>query len=187
MLQSRAFQDKTTVDSELDFDSEVEVADSLKVVSQELRVQELAVNEAQAGEAERPSSRISGFYKMSLGARLDCLVERGIIDAAGANLLRDREQGLAAETANDMVENCIGLLELPLGLGLNFTINGRDYIVPMAVEEPSVIAAVSHCARLVRKSGGFSSRCDSNVMIGQVQVVGCADFEAARLDRKSVV
>lgn len=181
MLQSRTFQNKTIVDSELEFDSEVEVTELNETISQGIRVQEQAVAKVATGEDARPSSRISGFYKMSLDARLACLVERGVIDAAGAELLRDRDQGLAAETANDMVENCIGLLELPLGLGLNFLINGRDYIVPMAVEEPSVIAAVSHCARLVRKSGGFESRCDSNVMIGQVQVVGCADFEAARL------
>jgi hydroxymethylglutaryl-CoA reductase len=161
MLQLRANDDMTTFDADLELDAEAQLA------------------EAQPAE-ERPCSRISGFYRMSLDARLDCLVEKGIIEADDADLLRDRRLGLERETANKMVENCIGLLELPLGLGLNFSINGRDYVVPMAVEEPSVIAAVSHCARLVRKSGGFDSRCDSNVMIGQVQVLGCEDFEAAR-------
>ncbi len=133
-----------------------------------------------AGASERPSSRISGFYRMDLDERLDCLVERGVLQPADARLLRGPRGGLSRQTANKMVENCIGVLELPLGLGLNFTINGHDYVVPMAVEEPSVIAAVSHCAKIVRQSGGFDSHCESNVMIGQVQVVGCEDFEAAR-------
>lgn len=128
----------------------------------------------------RPSSRISGFYRMSLDQRLDCLVERGVLSAEDAHQLRTPGHGLGREIANKMVENCIGVLELPLGLGLNFLINGRDYVVPMAVEEPSVIAAVSHCALLVREGGGFESRCDSDLMIGQVQVVGCPDFVAAR-------
>ncbi|QDG52615.1 hydroxymethylglutaryl-CoA reductase, degradative [Persicimonas caeni] len=131
-------------------------------------------------EESRPSSRISGFYRMSMDERLECLLDHGIIDEEDASILRERDGGLDRETANKMVENCVGVFELPLGLGLNFTINGNDYVVPMAVEEPSVIAAVSHCAKIVRQSGGFESECKSNVMIGQVQVVGCTDFEAAQ-------
>src|SRR6056297_770384 len=98
---------------------------------------------------------------MSLDERLTCLRDEGIIDAEDARLLEERAGGLERDTANKMVENCIGVFELPLGLGLNFTINGDDYVVPMAVEEPSVIAAVSHCAKIVRSSGGFESRCES--------------------------
>jgi hydroxymethylglutaryl-CoA reductase len=128
----------------------------------------------------RPSSRISGFYRMSMPERLEYLRAHGIIDDDDVRQLSARTGGLKPATANKMVENCVGVFELPLGLGLNFTINGRDYVVPMAVEEPSVIAAVSHCAKLVRRGGGFESRCDSNIMIGQVQVVGCDDFEAAK-------
>lgn len=131
-------------------------------------------------QERRPTSRISGFYRMSMDQRLECLLEHGIIDADDVRVLRERDGGLDHETANKMVENCVGTFELPLGLGLNFMINGNDYVVPMAVEEPSVIAAVSHCAKIVRQSGGFESECTSNVMIGQVQVVGCSDFEAAK-------
>jgi hydroxymethylglutaryl-CoA reductase len=158
MLQLRTKSDMNETDPKIDSDSGVE--DS----------------EVEA----RPTSRISGFYRMSLDERLACLRDEGIIDSDDARLLAERAGGLERETANKMVENCIGVFELPLGLGLNFTINDTDYVVPMAVEEPSVIAAVSHCAKIVRKSGGFDSSCESNVMIGQIQVVGCSDFEAAK-------
>ncbi len=134
----------------------------------------------EAAKETRPTSRISGFYRMSMDERLDCLLDHGIIDAEDVEFLSVRAGGLEPHTANKMVENCIGVFELPMGLGLNFTINDRDYVVPMAVEEPSVIAAVSHCAKIVRGAGGFESTCHSNVMIGQVQVVGCEDFEAAK-------
>lgn len=129
---------------------------------------------------ERPSSRIGGFYRMSTRERVDLLVERGVIDAQDAALLRSHGGGLDAQMANQMVENAIGVLELPLGLGLNFKVNGRDYLVPMAVEEPSIIAAVSHVAKIARGSGGFEARAEGNVMIGQVQVVGCPDWDKAR-------
>lgn len=165
MLQSRVKLDISQVDIEPEEPSEVEIC-------------------AEVGtdlpQAARPNSRISGFYRMPMNERWACLAERGWIEQADIPLLRDAQAGLGLKTANKMVENCVGVLELPLGLGLNFVVNGRDYIVPMAVEEPSVIAAVSHCAKLVRASGGFESRCESNMMIGQVQVVGCADFEGAR-------
>ncbi|MGM0556932.1 MAG: hydroxymethylglutaryl-CoA reductase, degradative [Myxococcota bacterium] len=131
-------------------------------------------------ESERPSSRISGFYRMDLDERLNYLVDHGALNPQDAEYLRNQGGGLGRDTANKMVENAIGILELPLGLGLNFLINDRDYIIPMAIEEPSVIAAVSHCAKIVRNSGGFESTCDSNTMIGQIQVVGLDDFDAAK-------
>lgn len=126
------------------------------------------------------SSRISGFYRMQLGERLKELEARGVITQQDTAYLSERRGGLPLATADKMVENLIGVMELPLGLGLNFLINGRDYVVPMAIEEPSVVAAVSHIAKLTRPSGGFIASCETNVMIGQVQVIGCADFEAAR-------
>ena len=140
-------------------------------------------NRAGRGEEERrvrPTSRISGFYRMSLSERLELLMDRGVLDEQDAALLRARGAGLDAEVANQMVENAIGVLELPLGLGLNFTINGRDYLVPMAVEEPSIIAAVSHVAKIARRSGGFEARCEGSTMIGQIQVVGCDDWQGAQ-------
>lgn len=136
------------------------------------------------------SSRIAGFYKMSVAQRLALLMERGVLDEQDAALLRGPGAGLDVETANQMVENAIGVLELPLGLGLNFVVNGRDVLVPMAVEEPSIIAAVSHVAKIARKSGGFQAEFEGSTMIGQVQVVGCSDWaeaEAAVLGAKEAL
>lgn len=131
--------------------------------------------------AKRPSSRIAGFYRMSFDERLETLVERGILEDDDAQYLRARRGGLPFEVADNMIENVVGVLELPLGLGLNFLVDGRDYVVPMAVEEPSVVAAVSHIAKLVRESGGFETDEPGSTMIGQIQVVGCDDWEAARV------
>ncbi len=128
----------------------------------------------------RPDSRISGFYKKSLEERMQTLLERGVITREDAALLTQRKGGLPLETADKMVENLVGILDLPLGLGLNFMVNGKDYVVPMAIEEPSVVAAVSHIAKLTRSSGGFESFYEANVMIGQIQVVGLDDLEAAK-------
>lgn len=133
-----------------------------------------------ASEAARPSSQLPGFYRRSLEERHAELERRGLLTAEEVALLRSHRGGLALETADKMVENLIGVLELPLGLGSNFLINGKDYVVPMAIEEPSVVAAVSHIAKLTRASGGFSAHYEADIMIGQVQVVGCEDFEEAR-------
>lgn len=127
----------------------------------------------------RPTSRLAGFYKMSLDDRLTALVDAGAIDVADAEYLR-APGGIDFDVPNHMIENAIGVLELPLGLGLNFVIDGNDYLVPMAVEEPSVVAAVSHIAKIVRDSGGFQTAYDGSTMIGQIQVVGCPDMGAAR-------
>ncbi len=82
---------------------------------------------------------------------------------------------LTIEAADLMVENVIGTFALPLGVGLNFLINGEDVVVPMAVEEPSVVAAASNMARIVRQAGGFTADCDPSEMVGQVQLVDVAD------------
>lgn len=129
----------------------------------------------------RSSSRIPGFYKMELDQRLAALRDAGVIEDEDMVLLRERHGGLPLQAADQMIENMIGVLELPLGLAMNFTVNGQERLVPMAIEEPSVIAAVSHVAKIARQSGGFSASADSDVMIGQIQVVGCPDPEAARL------
>lgn len=128
----------------------------------------------------RPSSRIPGFYDRPLDERLTELVERGVLSDESAAFLRSRSGGVPTDVVDNMVENAIGVLELPLGLGLNFVINGRDYIVPMAIEEPSVIAGVSHVANLVRRSGGFDASSDATTMIGQIQVTDVPDLEVAR-------
>ncbi|MBI5498074.1 MAG: hydroxymethylglutaryl-CoA reductase, degradative [Deltaproteobacteria bacterium] len=127
---------------------------------------------------QRPSSRISGFYQLTPEERRARLLAAGGATRADLEALLPAH-GLTLEVADKMVENVIGVLGMPVGLGLNFTINGKDRLVPMAVEEPSVIAAVSFVARLARDGGGFQTDVDPPMMIGQVQVVELADVAAA--------
>jgi len=125
------------------------------------------------------SARIPGFYKLTLEERIARIArvfdlshdEVAALHAAGA---------LPREVADRMVENVIGSMELPLGLGLNFLINGREYAVPMAVEEPSVLAAVSFAAKIARAGGGFTAEADPQWMAAQVQVSGYGDAARAR-------
>lgn len=123
------------------------------------------------------SSRLPGFYKLSLEERVAIVGEWAGLDAAERVLLL--EQGLSATQANHMVENAIGTYALPLGVAANFLINGRDYLIPMAIEEPSVLAAVSSAAKLVRTGGGFETETTDPIMIGQVQVLDIPDMDAA--------
>lgn len=125
------------------------------------------------------SSRIPRFYKMSVEERKQHIIERYGLDEEATNQLMD-EISLPEETADKMIENVIGTFALPLGLGLNFLIDGKDYVVPMAVEEPSIIASASFIAKIVREAGGFKTEATDRVMIGQIQVVGCPDFEEAK-------
>ena len=74
-----------------------------------------------------------------------------------------------------MIENAIGIYSLPLGIATNFQVNGKDYLIPMVIEEPSVVAAVSNAARLFREGGGFTTSSDEPVMIGQIQVLDLED------------
>src|SRR5699024_1666159 len=90
------------------------------------------------------------------------------------------EESLPLDIANNMIENVIGTYPLPFGLGLNFLINEKEYIIPMVIEEPSVVASASYMAKIVRDAGGFKTEATDRVMIGQIQVVGCPDFEDAK-------
>lgn len=127
------------------------------------------------------TSKISGFYKQSPEERLRIVSEfsgltdeeSGCIGATGA---------LSIDSADRMVENVIGVMEVPMGVAVNFLINGRDYLIPMAIEEPSVIAAASNSAKMARENGGFSTSSTGPVMIGQIQVVGVKDPNGARLN-----
>lgn len=123
------------------------------------------------------SSRIPGFYKLSVQDRVSMLSVRSGLPRAELALLG--EGCLTVEQANHMVENVVGTYSLPLGLGLNFQINGRDYLVPMCVEEPSVIAAASNAARMVREGGGFVAEADPPLMIAQVQLYDVPDTDRA--------
>jgi hydroxymethylglutaryl-CoA reductase len=123
------------------------------------------------------SSRLPGFYKLSLEERVAVVGEWAALDEFEQALLL--EQGLPAAQANHMVENAIGTFSLPMGVAANFLINGRDYLIPMAIEEPSVLAAVSSAAKLIRLGGGFETETTEPVMIGQVQILDVPDMEAA--------
>ncbi len=127
------------------------------------------------------TSRLSGFHKKPLAERLGALSRVTRMSTEEMNQLRG-ETGLTIETANQMIENAVGVFGMPLGLGLNLQVNGRDYLVPMVVEEPSVIAAVTFAAKIVREGGGFTAEADDPIMIGQVQVTGFGDpTEASRV------
>src|SRR5690625_915922 len=90
------------------------------------------------------------------------------------------DQALLADTADKMIENVVGSYPLPLGLGLNFLINNKEYMVPMAIEEASVVASASYIAKLVRTAGGFTTEATDRTMIGQIHVVGSPDILAAK-------
>lgn len=123
-------------------------------------------------------SRIEGFYKLPRRERLVTLARMaGLEENDVAELLNPTP--LPFEAAEHMIENAIGVLGLPLGVGLNFLINGRERLVPMAIEEPSVVAAASFAARLVREAGGFFAEADPSLMIGQIQLLGIDDLTKA--------
>lgn len=125
------------------------------------------------------TSRIPGFYKMDVNQRRELLEEQLNLTLEKKDTLYSNE-ALDLEKADKMIENVIGTFQLPLGLGLNFLINNKEYKIPMAVEEPSIIASASYIAKLVRDAGGFKTEATERVMIGQIQVVGCEDFNLAK-------
>jgi len=120
------------------------------------------------------SSRIEGFYKFSPEERLRIVSEFSGLDEEEMKTLSNTG-ALGIEIANRMVENVIGAMEIPLGIATNFRINGRDYLIPMAIEEASVIAAASNAAKMARVKGGFFSRATDPIMIGQIQVTNLRD------------
>ncbi len=123
------------------------------------------------------SSRIPGFYRFAIDRRRRQLAELRELDEQELELFD--HGGIDREIADGMIENVVGTYALPLGVGLNFQVNGTDYLVPMAIEEPSVVAAASGAAKLVRMSGGFTASASLPIMIGQVQLVDLADPAAA--------
>jgi hydroxymethylglutaryl-CoA reductase len=125
------------------------------------------------------TSRIPGFYNMTVEERSALLAKMHAFSEEDVNDLFSSEP-LPVETADKMIENVVGTFPLPLGMGLNFLINNKEYAVPMAIEEPSVVASASYIAKIVRESGGFQTEATDRVMIGQIQVVGCPDFHAAK-------
>jgi len=128
----------------------------------------------------RKTSEISEFYKLNLEERVQIVRE-----FAG---LTDEEVGvlqltgsLPLDLADRMIENVVGAIQIPLGIAVNFLINGRDYLIPMAIEEPSVVAAASNAAKMARRKGGFFTSSTEPIMIGQVQAVGIKDPYGAKM------
>ncbi len=131
-------------------------------------------------EANGQGSRIPGFYNLSLEGRLEKLsratgLAKEELSAFGG------DGGLSVEQADHMIENVVGRHALPLGIALNFVVNGKEVLVPMAVEEPSVIAGASFMAKLARAGGGFHAHVTQPEMIGQMQVLDVPDLPSARL------
>jgi hydroxymethylglutaryl-CoA reductase len=122
------------------------------------------------------TSVISGFYKLPIEKRRE-IVTRFV------NLTEDEvkifSSCLDVLTADRMIENVLGTFELPLGLAVNFCINGKDYLIPMATEESSVVAAASNAAKIARIKGGFSTTCSEPLMIGQLQLLNVKDVVTA--------
>ncbi|MEQ1802005.1 MAG: hydroxymethylglutaryl-CoA reductase, degradative [Gammaproteobacteria bacterium] len=125
-------------------------------------------------------SRIPHFYKMSVAERVRAVRDRGLLSDTDFDMLSAGQATLDLQSADKMIENVIGVLGMPVGLGLNFLINGKDYVVPMAVEEPSIVAAISATAKLARESGGFATSSTDPVLIGQIQVLELPDLPRAR-------
>lgn len=119
------------------------------------------------------------MYRLSVDERIDELERRGWLSPADARALRNRSEVLTPQAADKIIENVIGLFALPLAVAPNFVVNGRDYLVPLVVEEPSIVAALSGAARLARETGGFESRCDESLLAGQIHVGELADIGAA--------
>ena len=130
--------------------------------------------------ADRPSSRIPGFYDKPQPERAIAISEWAALSSKEKAAL-DGSGGLTPDQADHMIENVVGLHNLPLGVAVNFLINSREVLVPMAIEEPSVVAGASFMARLARDGGGFHAHVTEPLMIGQMQILDVADLGAARM------
>ena len=125
-------------------------------------------------------SKISGFYKLNADERLKIVKEFAELTDSEVEQLKNTG-ALKMEIANRMVENVIGSVPIPLGIATNFLINNKDYLIPMAIEETSVIAAASYAAKMARKKGGFFTSSSNPIMIGQIEVVNVRNPHEARL------
>lgn len=126
------------------------------------------------------TSRISGFYNMTLDQRREKIAD-ALASSTPPDLAPWTSGGLSPEAADHMIENVIGLHSLPLGIALNFMVNGRDVLVPMTLEEPSVVAGASFMAKLACGGGGFHATTSEPHMIGQMQVINVVNLHEAKL------
>ncbi|MGC8573966.1 MAG: hydroxymethylglutaryl-CoA reductase, degradative [Thermoplasmata archaeon] len=119
-------------------------------------------------------SNIPGFYKLNLEERREFLKKFSDLTEEEISLLRNMG-GLGENLADHMIENVISVMEIPIGIAVNFLINDKDYLIPMAIEEPSVVAAASNAAKMARVKGGFKAVSSEPIMIGQIEVSGMSD------------
>ena len=126
------------------------------------------------------SSCFPSFYKLSVQERVRSVRDRGLLSSQEYKALVNGETILDVNNADTMIENVIGVMGLPIGLGLNFLINGKDYVVPVAVEEPSIVAALSFAAKTARATGGFATSSSEPILIGQIQLVDVPHTSRAR-------
>ncbi len=126
------------------------------------------------------TSQLTGFYKLSPKERVQLVKEFADLTNEEVTLLQSTGS-LDLDLANRMIENVVGAFPVPLGIAVNFLINKRDYLIPMAIEEPSVVAAASYAAKMVREGGGFHTNSTQPVMIGQIQTVGVKDTNGAKM------
>ena len=124
--------------------------------------------------------RIPEFYKLSVEERVRAVHERGRLSTTDFRALASGRHTLDLGAADKMIENVVGVMGLPLALGMNLLVNDKPYIVPMVVEEPSVVAALGSACKLVRATGGFQARATDPILIGQIQIVNLKDIESAK-------
>jgi hydroxymethylglutaryl-CoA reductase len=124
--------------------------------------------------------RIPEFYKLSVDERVRAVHERGLLTSSDFRALASGKHTLDLSAADRMIENVVGVMGMPLGLGMNLLVNGRQYIVPMVVEEPSVVAALGSANKLVRAHGGFKAKATDPILIGQIQIVNLGDINKAK-------
>jgi hydroxymethylglutaryl-CoA reductase len=126
--------------------------------------------------SNKKSSQISGFYKLPIEERIEAVKDFAELTGEESKLfLSCLDMGIA----DRMIENVLGTFELPVGIAVNFQINGKDYLVPMAIEESSVVAAASNAAKIARIQGGFKTESTKPLMIGQIQLLGFKDVAKA--------
>ena len=118
-----------------------------------------------------PDSSISKFFEKSRKDRLEIIGNFANLSEDELNTLENMNGGISFDKADKMIENAIGTFSLPLGVATNFKINDKDYVVPMVIEEPSVIAAASKGAKIARIKGGFEVTADESYSIGQIQIL----------------
>ena len=123
-------------------------------------------------------ARLPGFAKLSPTDRIEALLKEGLLTWDEAQILKE-QKGLPLSIADQLTENVLSTFDLPFSLAPYFLINGRDYVLPMVTEEPSVVAAASFAAKLIQRSGGFTTQVHQRQMIGEIALTDVEDIEVA--------